>query len=106
MRSPFRLADSSRRPAAVAAAAVDAVERFFPPDAITATTRLVAMIWFSPLVPKAVPQVVPVIPVEDLQTSRSFGWQLMPFALRFVALTKCGVVLEPEQSVIRLATAK
>jgi len=29
----------------------------------------------------------------------------MPFALRLVALTKCGVVEEPEQLVIRLATA-
>src|SRR5690242_19220921 len=106
MRSPSRFADSSARPALAAAAAVEAVLRFLPPEWITTVTKLVDMSWFSPLVPKLVPQVVPLIPVDERQMSRSLGWQLMPFALRLVEFTKCGVVELPAQSVMRLATAK
>jgi hypothetical protein len=58
------------------------------------------MIWFA-----APPQAVAVMPVADLQISKSLGWQLMPFALRFMVLTKCGVAEDPEQFVIVFATA-
>jgi len=43
------------------------------------------MIWLD-----APPQVVPVMPVADLQIRRSFGWQLMPFVLRLAVLVQCG----------------
>src|SRR4051812_32975318 len=83
---------------------------FLPVEKMTATTRPVLMIWFAP----AAPQLGGEAPafragdagaVPDLQTSRSFGWQVMPFCFRRTALVKCGSVEVPEQFVTVRATA-
>ena len=50
-----------------------------------ATTRLWLMIWLA-----APPQALAVMPLADLQISRSFGRHDTPLFLRFAMLTKCG----------------
>jgi hypothetical protein len=62
------------------------------------------MIAFAPPPPQLGGLAPGLRPVADLHMSRSFDWQLMPFALRLVAFEKCGSVLVPEQFVTVLAT--
>ena len=48
---------------------------------------------------------VAVVPAAVTHRSMSLGRQLTPFAFRLASDVKCGVVDEPVQPVIRMATA-
>jgi len=58
---------------------------FLPTEKTTETT----LVWLVSAF-EAAPQVVAVMPVADLQATTLFGEHVMPLALRFAALTKCG----------------
>jgi hypothetical protein len=55
--------------------------------------------------PQFVAPTTPLTPAEDLQTSRSRGWQVMPFAFRFMPEVKCGSTDGPEHPMTNFSTA-
>src|SRR2546421_4572639 len=72
------------------------VAPFLPVEKTIATTRLCDISWFCPAgVPPHEAALIAGATALDLQMSRSPGWQAMPFAFIFAALTQCGLAKGP-----------